>query len=86
LETYVFRERPEDVETAMLIGIPGGGFLGVMYGFHQAEIQGNGYVWRPLGFGALGAGTGLFAGVHYKKFIAIVVGMDVLKSLHKSSS
>jgi hypothetical protein len=84
LETYVFRERSGDVETAMMVGIPGGGFLGVAYGLHQAEVHGNGFVWRPLGYGVLGAGTGLLVGIHYKKFVGIVIGIDVLKSLQKS--
>lgn len=84
LESYIFQQRSADVETAMMITIPVGGFIGVMSGLRQAEKHQDGYLWRTIAYGAFGLSSGIFGGVHYRKLMFLMISGDLFNSWIRS--
>lgn len=81
IKSYVLRSQPPDVETALVLTIPFGGFYGVTNGLQQAQIHQDGYIWRVLGCSALGVGAGFVAGVHYRQALLLIVSADITRSV-----
>lgn len=81
IENYILKSRPYDVQNAMLVGSSVGGIIGVSQGFYIANQSENGYLWRPLFYGSIGIGSGIVAGVHYKKVAFVLISIDIIKTI-----
>ncbi len=84
-DRFVSRNREKHVEEVMLVCSSTGGLVGMLGGFHRSRELGDGFIWRPLAFGAVGGTVGLVAGAHYKKILAISVAIDLLRSITRIS-